>query len=173
MRRRAAVLQYPNALSAYNTLGVVYQRHGDTQLAERVYKNALEREPENATVMHNLGQVLLTLGKSDEAAALSQRLAGIEPYPPFHFFNLGVTAMAQEHFAEARRLFARELKRAPHNHEFHFWLALADWRLGDTAAARDQLRLAQESSTTREGAQRYAAKLELLRGLQQDRSRVH
>ncbi len=44
-------------------------------------------------------------------------------------------------------------------HEFHFWLAISLVGLGETDAARDELELALENSTTRRDHDVYAAKL--------------
>ncbi len=160
---RAAIAQQPAFLTAYNTLGVVYQRHGDNAMAERVFRRALEREPEDRILLRNLLPVLQVQGKSAEAAVVSRLLTSIEPTPPFHFFNLGMKAMQLENFAEAKKLFAREVRRAPYNHEFHFWLAIAHWRLGDARAAREEMRKAIDTSITADSTQKYAAKLAFLR----------
>jgi len=90
---------------------------------------------------------------------MRQRLVALEPYPPFHFFNLGMEAMRHEDYPAARELFAREVARAETYHEFHFWLGVADWRLGDEAAARRHLTLAVDNSLTRSQHDLYAAKL--------------
>jgi Tfp pilus assembly protein PilF len=87
---RAAVLKRPAALAAYNTLAVIYQRHGDLALAEAVYRAALVREPENLVILRNLEPLLVSLGKHAEAQALAKRLATIEPTPPFYFFHRGM-----------------------------------------------------------------------------------
>jgi hypothetical protein len=52
-------------------------------------------------------------------------LIGKQPFPPFHFFQLGINEMNRRDFEEAKSLFKRELIRAPDYHEFHFWLGLA------------------------------------------------
>jgi tetratricopeptide (TPR) repeat protein len=162
---KASVLQYPALVLGYNTLGVIYRRHGEDALAEQAFKAALEREPENLVVMRNLVPVLDSLGKSAERDALTAQLKRVEPFPPFHFFDLGMAAMRRQDFGGAKIQFERELKRAPYNHEFHFWLALAKWQLGDAGGAREQLRLAIDTSTTRERSEAYSAKLEHLRAL--------
>ena len=51
------------------------------------------------------------------------------------------------------------MARADYYHEFHFWLGVADWRLGDVDAARKHLRIAMSNSTTRGQHDLYAAKL--------------
>jgi tetratricopeptide (TPR) repeat protein len=160
---RAAVMQNPSFIVAYNTLGVIYQRHGDQQLAERTFRLALEREPEDIVVMQNLLPVLGAAGKNEEAMVLSKRIASLEPNPPFHYFQLGMKAMERQDYQAARALFAREVKRAPYNDEFHFWLGVAHLRLGEAAQAREQIALALDSSTTRDGRELYSAKLAHLR----------
>ena len=139
-------------------------RRGEIGLAERVFRAALQREPENVVVMHNLVPVLAALGKTDESNQVKARLAVIEPHPPFYYFNRGMTAMEKGDYEAARNLFAKEVKRAPYYHEFHFWLAIAHWRLGDGRSAHAELKLALDTSTTNASSQRYSAKLSQLKG---------
>jgi tetratricopeptide (TPR) repeat protein len=162
---RAATQGNPRTALAYNTLGVVYERHGNLPMAERAYRAALMREPENAAALRNLEPVLAALGKTGEAKEVAQRLARIEPIPPFHYFNKGVTAYRNGDYNEARNLFEREVKRAPYYDEFHFWLAATLLRLGETDEAREQLALAAETSTRQDTRSLYNAKLAHLRQL--------
>jgi len=150
-------------LKTYNTLGVIYHRHNDLAQAERAFRYVLAREPANAAALANLAQLERQRGNNAEADALDGELARVERNPPFHFFNLGLQAMKSGDFKAARDLFAKEVDRDPYNHEFHFWLALVDFRLGDIARARSQLALALENSTTRGERDLYAAKLAWLR----------
>jgi predicted Zn-dependent protease len=160
---RAAIGQDPAFLSAYNTLGVVYLRHGDWHEAERVLGYVLEREPGNAQALSNLSLALEKLGRVAELDLLQRRLAQIEPYPAFHFFDRGLAAMRLGDFKTARNLFAREVDRDPYYHEFHFWLGVANLRLGNIAEARRHLSLAVEHSTTSGDRDLYVAKLERIR----------
>jgi tetratricopeptide (TPR) repeat protein len=165
---RAAMAEAPAFLSAYNTLGVIYLRRGQPAVAEKVLAHVLERDTLNTISMANMVRVLQVQGRTDAARQLAQRLASIDPEPPFHFFDLGRNAMRQGDYRNARTLFAKEIARAPYHHEFHFWLAMADFQLGDIADARKHLTLAMNMSTNRSNQQLYAAKLDLLkqRGLQ-------
>lgn len=162
---KASVARDPGFMMAYNTLGVTYQKQGKLAQAEHVYKRALVRVPEDTVVMHNLVQVLKAVGKDQESAALAAQLASIEPFPPFYFFEKGLLAMNDGKVEEAKTFFARELRRSPYNHEFHFWLAMAHLRLGDARAAKSELAAAINSSTTADATQRYSAKLDYLRSL--------
>ncbi|MGZ5248861.1 MAG: tetratricopeptide repeat protein [Caldimonas sp.] len=156
---REALRKDPSFSSAYNTLGVVYLRHGDLAPAERVFTHLLTREPDNTRALANLVQTYEQQERPAEANLLRSRLASIESDPPFHFFNLGLDAARHSDWVSARKFFAREVARADYYHEFHFWLGLADWQLGDVAEARKHLQLAIDNSTTRGQHDLYAAKL--------------
>ncbi len=160
---KASIAHHPVGANGYNTLGVVYQRKGNQVMAERAFRGALTLDKDSTTVMHNLVRVLKELGKNDESLAMAHRLAELEPIPPFFYFDKGMAAMAKSNFTEARTLFGKEVRRSPSNHEFHFWLAQAHLSLGNTHAARDELKLALEHSTTRTIGERYSAKLAHLR----------
>ena len=156
---REAVLQSPAYLGSHNTLGVIYMRRGDLAKSEQVFSYVLEREPANARAMYNLAQVLARQGREAEAAVWLRRLAQVEPVGPFHYFNLGRAAMEAENFKLARELFGKEVARADYNAEFHYWLALANFKLGDIEPARKHLALALENGLTRNDRELYAAKL--------------
>jgi Tfp pilus assembly protein PilF len=160
---RAAIAQDPAFLTAYNTLGVIYERHGNLAQADKVLSLALEREPTNTRVISNLVAVYKGQGRTAEAASLAQKLKQMEPDPPFAFFNRGLKAMREGNFQAARDFFAREVNRAPYYHEFHFWLASAYAKLGEVDKARKQLALAMEYSTTRGEHDLYAAKLDRIK----------
>ena len=160
---REGMVQDPAFMGVVNSLGVIYRRHGDLARAEQVFQHVLAREPANTRAMSNLAYLLDQTGRSAEATPLKQRLARLEPAPPFHYFNLGVAAMQRDDFNAARDLFAKEVDRADYYHEFHYWLALANFKLGDFAAARKQLALAAENGSTRGDRDLYAAKLAWLK----------
>ena len=162
---REAVRQSPAFLSAYNTLGVVYLRHGNPQQAASVLRHVLGREPDNTVALSNLARVLGELGQTAEATLLARRLEKAEPYPPFHFFDLGMAALQAGQFETARTWFTQEVKRAAYHHEFHFWLAIANLGLGDMVQARKHLLIAKENSTSFDDNALYSAKLEKINAL--------
>ena len=163
---REAVLADPTFGSGQNTLGVVYQRHGNLAEAEAALAYALDHEPRNTHVMSNLVGVLAARGRTDESTALARKLAQIEPIPAFQLFDRGRKAYDEGDNVAARDLFAKEVERAPHYHEFRYWLAAAYARLGDAEAARRELALAMEYSLTHSERDIYAAKLDRLRASQ-------
>lgn len=152
----------PRFLNSYNTLGVIYRRHGNLQHARRAFEYALQLEPGNAAPMSNLATVLDKLGLTDEADHWREKRTAIQGVPPFHYFDLGVQALKAQDYARARDLFAQEVARAAYYHEFHAGLSAAYAGLGDIEQARKHLEIALNNATTRADKAIYAAKLELL-----------
>lgn len=162
---RGAMAQDPRFITAYNTLGVIYRRHGQIELAEQVFRAVLAEEPANTQTLSNLILVLKERGRREEAELLTAQLRELQPNPPFKFFDEGVVAMRAGDFKAAKKLFTREIERSAYFHEFHFWLALANYGLGELGEARKHLALARDNSATVKDRQMYAAKLESLRNV--------
>lgn len=157
-----AVASDPGFLNSYNTLGVIYRRHGNLQHARRAFEYALAREPGNAAPMSNLATVLDDLGLHSEADGWRERRDAIQGVAPFHYFDLGMAALKAQDYARARDLFTQEVARAAYYHEFHAGLSAAYAGLGDMEQARKHLGIALLNATTRADKALYAAKLDLL-----------
>ncbi len=162
---REAIQRSSDYLPAYNTLGVVYLRHGQPALAETVLAQVVRQEPSNRPALSNLVNALRAQGRLADAEATAARLAALEPEPPYHFFNLGMAAYRAGDHRAARDWFAKEVSRAGYNHEFHFWLGVAELQLGNLREARRQLQLAMDNSTSRSHRDIYAAKLDRLKAV--------
>lgn len=160
---RAAIGQDPGFLAAQNTLSVIYRRRGHLAEAEQILRNAVALEPGNAVPMSNLSRLLKASGRAEEAARLDERLRRIEAVPPFHYFDIGLQAMADKKYELARENFEREVERAATHHEFHAWLAAALFELGEVDAARRHLQTALENSSTPADQALYESRLDALR----------
>src|SRR3546814_13192508 len=71
---RAAIHAAPEYAAAYNTLGVIYLRHGDAQLAEGMFRFELARTPQDPTLLSNLVVALDRQGRSGDAARVRQQI---------------------------------------------------------------------------------------------------
>jgi Flp pilus assembly protein TadD len=162
---REAVRWDPAFIGAQNSLGVIYSQHGNVPQAAAVFAAILEREPTHTIAMANLADLHMRDGRVTEANELYRTLAKLDPEPPYYFFNQGLAAMNRQDFRTAREMFAREVARADYSAEFHFWLGLANFRLGDVGQASEHLNLAQKNSTSRTDRDLYSAKLAWLRSL--------
>ena len=162
-RVRQAVKLDPQFLSAYNTLGVIYLRHGDAAHAEQILHYALGGSPDNPRILANYAEALRELGRTTEAQAVQARLAVVEPTPPFYWFVQGQVALHKGDYAKARELFLKEIARAPDYHEFHYALAVADFGLDRLDEARSEMALAMDDAVKRTDHDLYAAKLDKLK----------
>jgi Tfp pilus assembly protein PilF len=157
---REALVQSPELILAYNTLGAIYVRHGQLHEAERAFDHVLSVEPLNALALSNQIPVLTALGRVDEAQRLAERRNRLEAEPPFANLHRGIAALQSGDVRTARDEFAREVARDPHYHESLFWLGIAYMRTGEVEMARKYLALAMENSTTRRDREIYGAKLD-------------
>ena len=160
---REAIVQEPRFLAAINTLGVVYQLHGNLAEAQQSLEYVTKLEPANTRAMSNLASVLALRGDLVAAQDLRRKLEQMEPNPPFGYYKRGLAAMKDGDYKLAKEMFAKEIDRAAYYHEFHFWLALAYVGLGEMERAREHMAIAADNSTTRQDHDLYAAKLERLR----------
>ena len=165
-RLRQAIRLDPTFLSAYNTLGVVYMRHGDPTHGAQVLQYALKASPDNPRLLANYAQALADLGRTAEADAVRAHLAAVEPTPPFYWYAQGQTALHQRDFVKARAMFLKEIDRAPDYHEFHYALAVADFELDRLDEAKREMALAMDNAIKRTDHDLYSAKLDKLKAWQ-------
>jgi tetratricopeptide (TPR) repeat protein len=81
--------------------------------AERLYERCIAREPEDATLHFNLGNVLREEGRAAEAAAAFARAATLDPEMAEAWFNLGCLAEAKGRLGEAARRYRDALAIEP------------------------------------------------------------
>ncbi|HTP73100.1 MAG TPA: tetratricopeptide repeat protein [Burkholderiaceae bacterium] len=156
---RAGLLADPEFTGVVNTLGVIYQRSGRLEAAAQVFNEVLRQQPTHTQALNNLALLYEQQGRPDAAAPLRARLAALEPEPPYHWFALGQQALRRGDARAAREFFAREVKRADYSSEFHFWLAIAHYQLGETEQAQQELERAHALSASHDERDLYAAKL--------------
>lgn len=162
---REAIRKDPELAGAYLTLGVVYRNLHHPELADVALRRVTDREPDNTMALSNRALVLRDLGRHAEADALTQRLARLDPHPPFSYFHQGLAALRERRLEAALALFTKEVDRAPYQHEFQFWLAITYLELHEPHRAAEHLSQAMEASTTRKDRALYAAKLDRLKAL--------
>ena len=162
---REALRQDPGFLPGVNTLAVVYSRLGLLPQAESALRHVLVQEPLSTSALSNLTRLLERAGRHEESRAVAERLARVQPVPPFYYYDQARLALAAGDAAAARRLLAQELRQQPHQHEVHFLLGIVHASMGEISLASRHLGLALENSTTRESQALYGAKLDQLRAL--------
>jgi tetratricopeptide (TPR) repeat protein len=112
---------------------------GDSELAEHLFRQAIDLEPNMAAALTNLGNLVYRQGEVEEARRLYDRALEHDPAQPEARYNL---ANALEDLGELE-LAVAELRRvcalAPEFADAHYNLGLMLARLGGTEQARQHL----------------------------------
>lgn len=159
---RDAIMTDPTYAAPYNALGVIYQRRGQTALAEAAFRETLRLEADNTRALANLAALLEETGRIDEARVVSAELKRVQPEPPFHHFRLAKAALVRGEYSQARDGFQEALRRNGQYAEIHLGLAAAYLGLGDARRAKTELEQALDKSGTIRDQQRYSAKRDWL-----------
>jgi Flp pilus assembly protein TadD len=124
--------------------GAVAYSDGNYATALERYQAAIAKNPDDAEALSNLGQVLVRLGKVEEAIPYFDRAVALIPQRWAYRFNraralgiLGRTAEAAAGYRDAQQLF-------PNDYATAFNLGLALHKLGDEAGAVDAYKKAIE-----------------------------
>jgi TolB-like protein/DNA-binding SARP family transcriptional activator len=107
-------LSLDSALSEpYAVLGLVSARRYEWRVAERSYRLALARNPNDATAHQWLGKALAHQGRFDEAEAEMRRALDLDPLSAVMRYNLGQVLYGQGRLDDAAAELTRALTTAP------------------------------------------------------------
>jgi tetratricopeptide (TPR) repeat protein len=100
-----------NPAEGHRAQALILKKKKDWAGAEREYRRALELEPEKLGRVVELASFLAERGRQEEADALFERAAKMDPDSPEYLFARGrQLALAKRNPEEARRLLERYLK---------------------------------------------------------------
>ena len=104
----------PNLTEAHTAQGAVL-RDLDVNLvaAEAEYRRAFELAPQNASAVNGLALLLSSLGRLDEAVALTQRAIAIDPLRVSLFTNLALYLLAPGRYDEAEAALRKAIELQP------------------------------------------------------------
>ena len=100
---------------------------------------------EQARLWYSRAQELRLEGRYDQASELLSRVLLLEPASDLLRDEIATLQMQAGHFFGARMTFSAMLAVGPRDHYARYGLGLAEAKLGDLAAAKDDLALAIES----------------------------
>jgi serine/threonine protein kinase/TolB-like protein/Tfp pilus assembly protein PilF len=90
--------------------------------ADDSYKRVIALEPGNAIAVRGASRLALTLGRFDEALALSRRAIILDPLNASNYFNLGLSASYAGRLQEAAAAFQKVLELNPDQPLAHAYL---------------------------------------------------
>ena len=137
---------------------------GDSPNSEESFKKALSLAPTQdlrAEIMNNYACLLPSRGKIAQAQEIWKALAQNTAYqtPEVALVNLGKTYVQVKDYATARELFNKAVRLSPSYVDAHFYLASADFELGQHARAQQELDTVLALEPEHYGAQGLAQNL--------------
>lgn len=128
-----------NDSDVHRILAALKLRHHDFERAVYHQGRALELNPNDDLIVVQQGEILTWLGQAEEGIEWIRKAMRLNPYhPPRFWSHLARALFGARRYGEA----AEAVQRIPAPDEFHLaFLAACLGAAGDTARARDQIRL--------------------------------
>jgi len=165
-RYQAAITAYESAphktADLWNKMGISYQMMLNFADATRCYKESLQFNPRDPSVLNNLGTALQSLGDYGHAERMYKKAIQIDPNFALGYKNLATSLMARRKYKQGREADARALAIDPAAYgpgsgdgltvanavsvrdrgAMNYYMAIDCARAGQTACALQHLRLA-------------------------------
>jgi tetratricopeptide (TPR) repeat protein len=120
----AVTIDPPDADVYYNRLGMTYLRAGEYARAGAAFEKAIERRGDEPLYHCNRGDVLVMVGRLEEASASYEKAAGLNPESRGAYLNrLGNTLYREKQYLQAIDTFKRAVAAEPRNPFYHLHLA--------------------------------------------------
>ena len=141
---RKAVMLDPESVLGHRVIGLVHLARGEYEQASAEIDKALALNPSDSVGLQAHAEVLLWLGRIDEAIQASEAALRFDPLPQITaLFNLGMEYYEARRHADAVRVLERASARVPENAAIHALLAATFAQLGrpaDATREREALR---------------------------------
>ena len=113
--------------------------HGAGRLreAEGLYRQILQREPNNAEAMHHLGLVGHQVGQHAAALDMMRRSIALQPNVSFFHKNVGAVLQAMGQFRDAAEAYERGIRLAPNDASGHHALGVVLEKLHEYERAKE------------------------------------
>lgn len=160
----AAMQISPDNIETINTLAVLHKRSGKPDVAESIYRHAIQYTKYSVSILSNYVILLNESNRNEEAALYENKYLEIEDDNPFNWHDLANQAYESENYGKALYLFKKSADMAPYLHENFFGQAKAYFQLGNKAEANKAMQKASELAYTKLDEKLYSAKLDTLNG---------
>ncbi len=91
----------------------LYHRSGNFEKAEKLYREILKEEPQNAEATHLLGLLAMQMGKLDVAQYLIETAIELDSTDPVFYVNMGVVYYLKRDFCKAKDFFKKAIEMDP------------------------------------------------------------
>ncbi len=133
---KRAIALAPDLADGYAALAGAYRLGGQFREALVEARKAVDRNPNNAQAIYEIGYMTGELGAADEALPWLKRYIALEPASVRGYFGLAISYRQMGDLLEARRWIRRAIDIAPDNIDGYYWFELENALVqGDRAGA--------------------------------------
>ncbi|BFU78735.1 hypothetical protein ALC152_19500 [Arcobacter sp. 15-2] len=104
---------YPLNYNAFNNLGILYEKLGDTKKAIMAYKNAVRVNPKFAKAINNIGVILYKEKNYDKSAKIFQIALDTDPSYYEVYSNMGAALNKAKKYEEAIKSLQTAIEKMP------------------------------------------------------------
>ena len=116
---QAALREDDQQAFLWNNLAALYRREGHLDLAEAVYIRALQADPRDLTVIHNISQLYLDTRREDKARQLRHLLDEYRDHNPYYQYRLASKLYLSEDYQQAARRIEKAIRKLPEERAFY------------------------------------------------------
>lgn len=103
----------------WNNLAALYRRAGHVDLAEALYIRALEADPWDLTVIHNLSQLYLETHRPGKATQIQHLVEGYRDRNPYYQYRLASQLYQTEDYSQAAERIESAIRKLPEERVFY------------------------------------------------------
>lgn len=149
----AALLEYPDAASAWSNLGLLYRRMGEDYWAEQAFLYGANAPHDFITAQSNLERMYRENGRIAEAQSLQSRIEVFRNRNPLTHQARANDAIASGDFEQAIAALNDALDQAPELPSTHYLMGLTLEKLGRIEQAERYYKAAERLASTHDEAQ--------------------
>jgi tetratricopeptide (TPR) repeat protein len=138
---KAAILADAGYSPAYGNLAQLYKRRGLLQSAERLLLHAIALNDDADIALRSLHQLLVSQGRESEALKYAEILRARQEKDPYYWLGVGLDHLQRGNYQKAVGALEHAQDLTTGFQEVHRYLAIAYWRAGKQAHAKNQLSL--------------------------------
>jgi tetratricopeptide (TPR) repeat protein len=127
-------------------LGDLLSERGRREAAAMEYRRALADANDSVPILNRLSNVLISLGKDEEALEMLERAEELSPDHPNIYTQMGKIYLKFKDYKKAEDAFQASIQINPFNPEIHFGLAAAMEMLGNKTAGQKEREIGERLS---------------------------
>jgi tetratricopeptide (TPR) repeat protein len=136
---KAAILADAGYSPTYGNLAQLYKRRGLLQSAERLLLHAIALNDDADIALRSLHQLLVSQGRESEASKYAEILRARQEKDPYYWLGVGLDHLQRGNYSKAVDALEHAQDLTTGFQEVHRYLAIAYWRAGKQAHAKNQL----------------------------------